>query len=230
MAEPDTHTSRRKVAIGLRRVAVGSALVVAFLISASTNLACSASVQFGSDSPESGSRSVRAKHAGFSMDIPNDWLALNLDDQNPEAALKKFREATRLTGFGPFFTDDPASVVAAGVKLYAFKPNGSRSIGSEVLVQLLPGISSLPREQDIRGGLAAGGMEPQGLETRETTVAGVRTVEVSYRLDVGDRHWDKTGYLLLEPKGGLQIFFDTKDDGRKDKTVQTMIHSLKLLR
>lgn len=214
----------------LRRAAVGCALVVAFLISASANLACSASVHFGSDSPELGSRTVKAKHAGFSMEVPNDWLALNLDDENAEAALKRFREATKLTGFGPFFTDDPASVVAAGVKLYAFKPKGSRSIGSGVLVQLLPGVSSLPREQDIRGGLAAGGMDPQDLEIRETTVAGVRAVEVSYRLEVGDLHWDKTGYLLLEPKGGLQVFFDTKDDGRKDKTVQTMIHSLKLLR
>ncbi len=216
--------------MGLRRAAVGSAVVVAVLISASSNLAGSAAVHFGSDSQESESRSVRAKHAGFSMDVPNDWLALNLDEKNPEAALKRFREATKLTGFGPFYTDDPTSVVAAGVKLYAFKPNGSRSIGSEVLVQLLPGVSSSPREQDIRGALAAGGMEPQDLETRETTVAGVHAVEVSYRLDVGDRHWNKTGYLLLEPKGGLQIFFNTKDDGRKNKTVQTMIHSLKLLR
>jgi hypothetical protein len=42
--------------------------------------------------------------------------------------------------------------------------------------------------------------------------------------------WHKTAYFLVEPGGGLQVFFDTKDDGRNDKTVQTMIRSLKLLR
>lgn len=155
----------------LRRAAVGRALVVAFLISASANLACSASVHVGSDSPESGSRTVRAKHAGFRMDVPDDWLALNLDDKNPEEALKRFRQATKLTGVGSFFTDDPAKVVAEGVKLYALKPHGRR-IGSEVFVDLVPGNSSLPREQDIRGELTAHGIEPQDLEVRKTRVAG----------------------------------------------------------
>jgi hypothetical protein len=228
MAEPDTHISRRWVSMGLRRAAVGCALVVAFLISASANLACSASVHFGSDSQgSSGYRTVRAENAGFSLAIPGDWLALNLDGKNPEEALMRFRETTKLTGVGAFYTDDPATVVAKGFKLYGLKPAGDK-VHSEVVVQLLPGASSAPREQDVRGAVTAGG--GQDLQTKETRIAGVPAIEAAFFFEAGDLHAHETAYFLRGPEGGLAITFNSKDDGRKNKTVQTMIHSLKLLR
>jgi hypothetical protein len=203
---------------------------VAVLVSASAYLACTVTVRTGRHSEGAPTyRTVRVRDAGFSVDVPNTWVALNLTGQTPEETLRRFRQTTGLRGVGAFFTDDPATVIAEGFKLYAFKPTSGRGpLDSEVLVQLLRGVSWPPHLQDITGSLSAGGA--QDLTTTQARIAGVQAVEAAYRVEVGDRAVHRTEYFLLGPVGGLQIAFNTRSNGRTDKTVQTMIHSLRLLR
>jgi len=209
--------------------AVASCAVAALLF-AGANLACTVTMRTGSHSYGASTyRTVRAQEAGFSLDVPEAWVALNLTGKQPQETLTRFRQTTGLGGVGAFFTDDASTVVADGFKLYAFKPtNGPGPLHSEVFVLLHGDVSWPPHQDDIRGSLSAGGA--QDLTTTQARIAGVQAVEATYRVEIGDRAFHRTEYFLLGPAGGLQISFNTSDDGRTDNTVQTMIHSLKLLR
>lgn len=203
---------------------------VAVLVAASANLACTVTMRTGGLSDGASTyRTVRAQNAGFSLGVPNTWVALNLAGKQPEETLTRFRQTTGLRGVGAFFTDDAATVVTEGFKLYAFKPtSGPGPLHSEVFVVLHPDVSWPPHQEDIKNSLSAGGA--QGLTTTQTRIAGVQAVEATYRIVVGDRVFHRTEYFLLGPAGGLQIAFNTRRNGRTDTTVQTMIHSLTLLR
>jgi hypothetical protein len=207
-----------------------SSYAIAVLVAASASLACTVTVSTGSNSDGAPTyRTLRAQDAGFSLAVPNTWVALNLTGKTSEERLTRFRQTTGLRGVGPFFTDDPATVVADGFKLYAFKPtSGPGPLDSEVLVQLLRDVSGPPHQEDITDALSAGGA--QDLTTRQARIAGVQAIEATYRVEVGDRTVHRTEYFLLGPAGGLQIAFNTKSDERTDQTVQTMIHSIRLLR
>jgi hypothetical protein len=203
---------------------------VAVLVSASANLACTVTMRTGSHSDgTSPYRTVRAQEAGFSLDVPETWVALNLAGKKPEDALTRFRQTTGLRGVGAFFTDDAGTVVADGFKLYAFKPTiGPGPFDSEVFVLLHADVSWPPHQDDIRGSLSAWGA--QDLTTTQIRIAGVQAVVATYRVEVGDRAFHRTECFLLGPAGGLQIAFNTRRDGRTDSTVQSMIRSLRLLR
>ena len=192
-----------------RLLAATTLVVVACGLSAGSPASLGASVEAKSK-PPAGYHTVTVTKAGFSIAVPDAWRAYDLTTQKGQTALAALSPSL-------------AAQRNSGLVLIAFRI-GARG---NVNVVLFPA-TRLPSVGDANSQLR---QHPAYQEVAVTTtrVAGTSAILATYTQASGTAKLYNTQFVVVVKRGGLSVTFGTGDKGNKDKTVQTMIHSMKLL-
>jgi hypothetical protein len=179
--------------------------------------------------PPDGYHTVRVKNAGFSMAVPDGWLAI-------DPASKSFRDLKQqIAEADPELASFVEQIDPSEVKLFALDQTNPNFTSNALVVSSGYDKSVISQPKAVKAGVEAQAGNLEGIEVRKTKVDGrrslelVATQETSLRDGTSSRVYS-TSYFVPAKKDVLQIVFTTLQDGREDPTVRTMIDSVNLLR
>jgi hypothetical protein len=176
--------------------------------------------------PPPGYHTVAVKKAGFSIAVPDTWQSFDPTSKTAASAYAAMKRSDAKFASLPRFASFDSRI-----KLLALDPAGDEP-WDVMSVELDQG-RSLPTLQQEEATAKANGNDV--IASRKTTVAGAPALEIvstlfSSAADNSPVKTYDTAYVVLGKRGLLTFLTTTRDDGRQDPHVQTMIGNLTLLR
>ena len=224
---------RRRGLAAWRAVACGVTVCLAGTAFVGSTNALAASRSLSSPKTPPGYHTVTLKKAGFSIAVPDTWLALDPKSKSYVDNLDRVAAANpKLASL----MKQGAGLVASNAQFFAADQTSTGSSANLVVIPLPIDKSELSNPTGVQTVLKASfqGQVPD-LATHKTKVAGTPAL-----LSTGTLHATRPDgtpvtvyvsfYLVSSKIGVLDFDFSTTDNGQQDRTVQTMLHSLKLLR
>ena len=220
----------RNQVLAVRRAAVFAALVASVVGSGFMGRASAmpaGAVASGPTTP--GYHMVTIKKAGFSLEVPNTWLALDPTSKSYAEVLRRVAAAN--PKLAPSLKQ--FSSVASSVVLFAVDQSDADFASNLSVVPLPLDKSVLSDPADVQTVLKAQLPQASGLKVQKTKVAGVGALVATAALNANRPDGSPytahlTAYFVASKSSVLDFDFSTSDDGRQNSTVQTMVNSLTL--
>jgi hypothetical protein len=169
--------------------------------------------------PEPGFHVVTVKKAGFSVELPDTWVAIDLTKKQAAALLKGVRK--KLPELAAQLPDDIAAFFQQNVKFFAVDPAPGERHGN-VNAVLSPDALVLPPKKANKKYYKEAGLF--GVHIVDAKIGG----RPGYELN----GMNQRQFWVIGNRGLLIFAFSssTADDPRDDPVVMTMMESVKLLR
>jgi hypothetical protein len=213
----------------LLRCGLAACVMAAVAVGSSNALAATRTARNPETPP--GYHRVTVKNAGFSVALPDTWLAL--DPRSKTLAVDMSRAATANPKLEPLLRQ--FSAISSSIRLFAADQTNT-TFSSNLLVLPIPiDTSELSHPRDVQtvlNSVLQGHVV--GLETHKTRIAGASALVSTGTLSALGTNGTPftvhaTIYLVSTKHGVMDFDFSTPDSARDDATLQAIVDHIKLL-